>query len=817
MHGAGHPSGMRAFDPEHSLTSAATGTGIGQPVRRREDFRLVTGKGSYSDDLNLDGQVYAVMLRSPHAHARLRAIGTAEACAAPGVLAVLTGRDLVADGLRPIPHTPFSTHPAEIVLPNCDGSPTFVAPHWPLPSDKARFVGEAVAMVIATTVAAAKDGAELIEIDYEPLPAVTDAVAAIAPEAPRLWDDAASNLCIDAVVGDPVTTAAAFADAACVVKIETLVQRVTGVPMEPRAAVATYDPATGRYTLHAGGGSPVRQKHDLAGVLNVPPERVRVVMHDVGGNYGTRGGFFPEFALVAWAARRVGQPVKWTCERHELFLTDYQGRDLALQAELALDADGRFLAMRGSDTSNVGAHTVSFATLQKSVEVMTSIYQVPAACFRARAVLTNTVPTRPYRATGRPEAMFVMERLIDLAAQQFGFDRIALRRKNLLPVQSLPYTNPFGMTFDNGNYHQAMETALALGEWEGFAGRDRQARRRGRRRGIGVANYIDTGTGVTRERTEITVRPDGVIELVIGTMSNGQGHETTFAQLMSEWLGVPPDTVRLVTGDTDVVAFGGGSHSGRSMRLGSIIMHKACERIIARGVALAEHLLEASAGDIVFSDGRFAVKGTNVSIGLFEVAAAAIDPSRVPDHLRGTLAAECDEHVKDAAFPYGCHVCEVEVDPDTGVVEIVRYAAVDDVGRAVNPMIIHGQTHGSIVQGVGQALLEHCHYDPASGQLFASSFMDYAMPRADGLPLFVTEISEVPSTTHPLGIRPGGEGGIAPALAVVINAVVDALKEFGVQHVEMPATPQRVWQAIHGKSTKPVARGGAFQGRSWQS
>ena len=785
------------------MTSAPTGTGIGQPVRRREDLRLITGHGSYSDDLSLPGQVYAVMLRSPHAHARIRAIETASARAAPGVLAVLTGHDLVADGLRPIPHTPFSTHPAEIVLHNQDGSPAFVAPHWPLPSDKARFVGEAVAMVVATTIATAKDAAELVAIDYEPLPAVTDAAAATTPGASRIWNGAASNLCIDAVVGDPAKTEAAFANAAHVVKLATLVQRVTGVPMEPRAAVAIYDPASGRTTLYAGGGSPVRQKHDLAGVLNVPPERVRIVMHDVGGNYGTRGGFFPEFALVAWAARRVGRPVKWTCERHEAFLTDYQGRDLALEAELALDADGRFLAMRGSDTSNIGAHTVSFATLQKSVEVMTSIYHVPAACFRARAVLTNTVPTRPYRATGRPEAMFVMERLIDLACRQFGFDRLALRRKNLIPARSLPYVNPFGMTFDNGLYHQAMETALALGGWEGFAARAKEARRRGKRRGIAVANYVDTGTGVTRERTEITVRPDGVLELVIGTMSNGQGHETSFAQLMSEWLGVPPETVCLVTGDTDVLAFGGGSHSGRSMRLGSIVMKKACEAIIARGVALAEHLLEAAAADIVFSDGRFRVKGTNVSIGLFELAAAAVDPKRVPEHLRGALAAECDEHVKDAAFPYGCHVCEVEVDPDTGVVEIVRYAAVDDVGRAVNPMIVHGQTHGSIAQGLGQALLEHCHYDPGSGQLFTSSFMDYAMPRADGLPPFTTEISEVPATSHPLGIRPGGEGGTAPALAVVINAIVDALKEFGVRHLEMPATPQRVWQAIHDKSDEP--------------
>ena len=778
------------------MSEAPTGTGIGQPLRRREDRRLVAGQGCYSDDVHFAGQVYAVMLRSPHAHARIRAIDTAVARAAPGVLAVLTGHDLAADGLQPIPHTPFSTHPAEIVLRNQDGSPAFVAQHWPLPRDKARFAGEAVAMVVATTVAAARDGAERIAVDYEPLPAVTSAAAALAPDAPLVCDAAGSNLCIDAVVGDQERTAVAFGGAAQVVRLATLVQRVTGVPMEPRAAVAIYDATSSRYTLHTGGGSPERVKQDLAGVLAVPAERVRVLMRDVGGNYGTRGGFFPELALVAWAARRLGRPVKWTCERHECFLSDYQGRDLAFEAELALDADGRFLALRGTDTSNIGAHTVSFATLQKSVEVMTGIYHVPTACFRARAVLTNTVPTRPYRATGRPEAMFVMERLIDLAAQQTGLDRVELRRRNLITEDALPYRNPFGMTFDNGCYHRSMETALVLGDWARFPDRRREARRRGRRRGIGVANYVDTGTGVTRERAEVTVWPDGTVDLVIGTMSNGQGHETSFGQLVSEWLGVSPGNVRLVTGDTDVVAFGGGSHSGRSLRLGSIVMHKACEQIIRRGTVLAEHLLEAPAGDIVFADGRFQVQGTNLSITLAEVAAAALAPGRVPEPLRGPLAATCDQRVEQAAFPYGCHVCEVEIEPETGAIELIHYAAVDDVGRAVNPMIVHGQTHGGIAQGVGQALLEHCRHDPDSGQPLAGSFMDYAMPRAEGLPAFATEISEVPATSHPLGIRPGGEGGTVPALAAVVNAVVDALAELGVRHLDMPVTSERVWRAI---------------------
>ena len=779
------------------MLQSATKSGIGQPVRRREDFRLLTGKGCYSDDVNLAGQAYAVMVRSPHAHARIRSIDKTVAEKAPGVLAVLTGRDLFDDGLQAIPHSVGTRHPADVTLANKDGSSPFIPPHFPMVTTEAHHCGEIVAIVVAESLAAAKDGAELVAVDYEALPAVAHSLAAVAPKAPLARTDGRANISVDAELGDKPATDAAFATAAHVVKFTTWIPRIVGVPMEPRAAIGAYEPETGRYTLYAGMGGAVRPKQDLAKTIGVSEDKVRVVMQDVGGNFGTRGGFNPEFALVAGAARRVGRPVKWTCERSEAFVCDYQARDLAVEAELALDRDGNFLAMRGFNTSNVGAYPISYGPLAKGVEIMSSIYHVPAVHFRARAAITNTLPTRPYRSSGRPEVMFVVERLIDLAARQCGFDRLELRRRNLVPESAMPYRNPFGMVDDSGAYHKVMERVIALGDWAGFPARRAEARARGNYRGIGVSNYVDTATGTPRERAEVTVLPDGIVEVVVGTVSNGQGHETSFAQLIGEWLGVPLDSVRLVTGDTDRVAVGGGAHSGRALRLASIVMLNASRDIIAKGTQIAGQMLEAAAADLEFADGRFRVKGTDRSIGIFEAAAAALHRNDLPDELRGPLAAESDETVNLASFPYGCHVCEVEVDPDTGVVEIVHYAAVDDVGRAVNPLIVHGQVHGGITHGLGQALSEYCVYDRDTGQLLSGSLLDYALPRADRVPFFTTELSEVPTPTHPLGIRPAGEGGTTPALGAVVNAIVDALAEFGVTHIEMPATPARVWRAIH--------------------
>ena len=768
---------------------------IGQALRRKEDLRLITGAGRYSDDVDMPGQAYAYMVRSPHAHARIRAIETARALALPGVLAVLTGRDAAVDGLRPIPHSTALSSPPDIALKNRDGSPLPMTPHAPLPADCARFVGEAVAMVVAETVHAAMDGAECVKVDYDVLPCVTGALTAAKAGAPTLHDGYA-NVCIDADAGDLAATEQAFARAAHVVRLATWIQRVTGVPMEPRAAVACYDGATGRYWLHAGSGGIVRQKGELAGILGVPPAAVRVTANDIGGNFGTRNAFFPEFALIAWASKRIGRPVKWTCERHEAFLSDYQGRDLTVEAELALDADGRFVALRGSNLSNVGAHSVSYVPLIKGVGLMTSVYQVPVAHIRARAVLSNTAPTNPYRSAGRPEAMFVIERLISIAARRYGLDEVTLRRRNLVANSAMPYANPLGLTYDSGAYEQAMDQALALSDWNGFPQRRRHCARRGRLRGIGIANYVEATSGMPRERAEILVRPDGNVDVVIGTLSSGQGHETSFSQLITEWLGIAAEHGRIITHDTDIVTVGGGSHSARSMRFAGIVIGKAADAIIAKGKRIAAHLLEAAEHDIAFADGAFAIAGTDRRIGLIEAAAAAQTCADLPDDLRGALRAECDETMRVCAFPFGCHVCEVEIDAETGAAEIVKYVAVDDVGRAVNPLIVHGQTHGGIAQGVGQALFEQCIYEGASGQLLSASFMDYPMPRADTLPCFVTAISEVPSATNRLGIRGGGEGGTTPALAAVVNAVVNALADYGVDHLEMPVTPERIWRAI---------------------
>ena len=538
--------------------------GFGKPVLRKEDARLLVGRGCYSDDVNLPGQAYACFMRSPHAHARIRRIDTAAAVATPGVIAVLTGADAAADGVKPLTHSPMPGNPHEEMVRSGDVS--FVAPHPPMPADRARFVGEVVAMVIGETPAAARDGAERVVVDWTSLPAVTASSTAAAPGAPILYDGTTSNVCVDAQVGDAAAVEVVFSRAAHVVRFETWVQRVTGVTMEPRAAVGVWDPASGRYTVYAGAGGLGRTQTGVAGALGVPESAVRVVAREVGGNFGTRNSCYPEFALVAWAARRLGRPVKWTGERREAFLADYGGRDLVAHAELALDADGTFLAFRTVNTSNVGAHAVSFHPLNKGMAIATTIYRVPTVSLRGRAVLTNTSPTTPYRSAGRPEVMYVMERLIDLAARRHGFDRLELRRRNLVPPSAMPYRNAGGVLYDSGDYQAALDRTVALADWAGFAPRRAEARRRGRYRGIGVASYLEINTGFPRERAHVTVRPEGAVDVVLGTLSSGQGHATSFGQLVVEWLGVELSQVNLVTGDTDVTVVGGGAHSAREGR-----------------------------------------------------------------------------------------------------------------------------------------------------------------------------------------------------------------------------------------------------------
>jgi carbon-monoxide dehydrogenase large subunit len=769
--------------------------GIGKPLRRREDARFLTGAGKYADDMSLPGQVYAYVVRSPHAHARILGFGVGPAAGALGVFAVLTGTDAAADGLQPIPQRPVPANPHEVPLRSRDGAPFLIAPHPVLALGKTRYVGEPVAVVVAETLWQAMDAAERLAVEYNPLPAVVRSVDALALGAPLAWEEHGTNLCVDSETGDKAATELAFARAAHVVRLETAINRVTGVPMELRAAVGDYDEAAARYTVYtSSGGGVVRQREDIAAVLGVPAAAVRVVSGDVGGNFGIRNNTYPELALVAWAARRVGRPVKWSCERRDAFAADFHGRDLTSKAELALDEHGRFLAIRAVNTSNLGASAISFVPLAKGIAVSSSVYDIPRSYMRGLGVVTNTSPTSAYRSAGRPEVMFVLERLIDIACRRHGLDRIEIRRRNLVPPEAMPYRNPLGLVYDSGDYPASLRRAAELGDWGRFEGRRAEARRRGRCRGIGIAASIELNTGAPRARAEITIDPAGIVELVLGTMAAGQGHETSFAQVISEWLGVEPDQVRLMTGDSDRVLAGGGSASARSMRLGSWVIAKAADAIVDKGRRIAGAMLEAAEQDIEFAQ-RFVIKGTDRGVGLFEVAAAALG-DRIPSDLRGPLMGVSDETMSIPSYAYTCAVCEVEVDPETGLVDVVRYASVDDCGRAVNPMLIHGQSHGGIAQGIGQALWEACVYDPGSGQLLSGSFLDYAMPRADLLPTFDTEISEVPSTTNPLGMRGGSEGGITPGLAAVANAIVDALAEFGVEHIELPATPERVWNAI---------------------
>ena len=768
---------------------------IGKPMPRKEDARLITGKGRFTDDFSLDGQTYAVMVRSPYPHARIVAIDAAAAKAMPGVLGVFTGADCAADKLAPIPHDPVPKTKFDMKLTGPNGGAVFIGPNVLLPADKARHVGEAVAMVVAETKAEALDAAEAVEVPYEELPFVLHSEDAMRPGAPVLWDEVPNNVTVETVFGNVEATDQAFARAAHVVTKNFHIGRVTGVPLEPRAALGHYDAATGRYTLYAGSGGAVRQKSELVQVLGIAPENLRVLSHDVGGNFGTRNRTFVEFGLVLWASQKIGRPVKFTATRSEAFLSDYQGRDLVTKVELALDDKHRFIAMRATNISNVGARCVSLSPLSKGSGLIPGSYAIPATTLRAMAVFTNTMPTNAYRSSGRPEVTFAIERLVDTAAAQLGVDRIALRRKNLVPPKAMPYRNSVGMLYDSGRYQENMDWAMEIADWKGFAARRREAKRRGKLLGRGLANYVESSIGAPREQARIKVQPEGRVDVVIGTQPAGQGHETSFAQVISDLLHVPAESVRIILGDTDVVKVGGGSHSGRSMRHAATVFSKAAVDLIARGKAIAAIVMGAAADSVSFSDGRFVSRDTNLTFDFLELAAEAAR-HKLPDALKDGIAVVTDNEMHEPVFPNGTAICEVEVDPDTGEIAITRYASIDDVGRCINPLIVHGQTHGAIAQGVGQAMWEQIFLDPDSGQPLTGSLMDYGMPRADILPSFKTEIAEVLSPTNPLGIKAGGEGGTTAAPAVMVSAILDALGELGVRDITMPATPYAVWTAI---------------------
>jgi carbon-monoxide dehydrogenase large subunit len=774
---------------------------IGKAVVRHEDARLTTGRGRFSDDFSADGQAYAVMVRSPHAHARILGIDAARAKAMPGVLGVFTGADCLADGLGDIPHDPVPKTRYDMKLHAAGGGAVFTGPHPLLPPDRARHVGEAVAMVVAETVPQALDAAETVGIDYEVLPGVYHSEHAMRPGTPVIWSEVPDNVPVDTSFGDREATDRAFARADHVVAMDFHIDRVTGVPLEPRSALGEYDAQSGRYTLHAGSGGAVRQKRELTAVLGIAPERLRVVCHDVGGNFGTRNRVFVEFGLVLWAARKLRRPVKFTATRSEAFLSDYQGRDLVTKVELALARDGRFLAMRATNISNVGARCVSLSPLSKGAGLIVGSYAIPHAALRAMAVYTNTMPTNAYRSSGRPEVTFAIERLIDIAAEQLGVDRIALRRKNLIRPEAMPYRNAVGMTYDSGRYQENMDWAMDIADWKGFGQRRRAAAKRGKLLGRGLANYVESSIGAPNEQARITVRPEGRVDVVIGTQPSGQGHETSFAQVVSDLLHVPVESVNIILGDTDVVQVGGGSHSGRSMRHAATVFSKALPALVAKGKQVAAVILRSAPDHIEFSDGRFSSRETNRTFDFLELAKEA-GRHELPHELKDGIAVVADNEMHDPVFPNGCAICEVEVDPDTGAVRLTRYASVDDVGRCINPLIVHGQTHGAIAQGIGQALWEQCYVERDSGQPLVGSLMDYGLPRADTLPPFETEIAEVLSPTNPLGIKAGGEGGTTAAPAVIISAIVDALRDYGVRDIKMPATPYTIWKTIHDAKTR---------------
>ncbi|PYN72716.1 MAG: carbon monoxide dehydrogenase [Candidatus Rokuibacteriota bacterium] len=770
-----------------------TSSGIGASVKRREDVRLVTGQGRYAEDYDAPGQAYAAFVRSPHAHADVVAIDGTPALAVAGVLGVFTGRDLADGGVGAIP-TLIAERGGGIR--SRDGSAFAEPPWYALATDRVRHVGEPIAVVVAATAAAARDGAEAVVVRYAARPAVVDAVAALASGAARVHDGVAGNRAYDWECGDAEATARALAAAAQVTRLTLVDNRLVTCFLEPRAAVAEWHAATGRYRLHAGLQSVHQLATNLARVLGVRTEQVHCLTEDVGGGFGSKIQLYPEYVALAWAARRLGRPLKWVSSRSEGFVSDVQSRDHVLEGELALDATGRIVALRVHSTSNLGAYvapTIPISTLSNMERMISSLYAIPAIHLRVVGALTNTVPINVYRGVGRIECVYTVERLIGRAARETGRDPVELRRANM--VRAFPYRTATGALYDSGDYVARLDEAIARAEVAGFAARRAEAARRGKLRGIAVGPYIEGTGGVPQEFAEVRVLPTGIVEAPMGSNSQGQGHETVFAQVIAERLGVPYDAVRIVMGDTDRVAKGVGTFASRSMvRAGSAAV-EATAAVVAAGTTMAAHLLEAAAADIEFADGAFRVVGTHRSIAIFDVARAAA-AGKLPPALGTTLGAARMHENAAFAFANGCEVCELEVDPETGAIEIVALTVVDDSGRAVNPMIVHGQMHGAVAQGIGQALIERCAYDPATGQLLSGSFLDYAIPRADDLPAISVTSRDVPSPTNPLGVKGAGEGGTVGAPGAVIHAILDALAPLGVTHLDMPATPERVWRAI---------------------
>ena len=758
---------------------------IGDAPKRREDLRFVTGRGGYLDDLAFEGLAHAVVLRSSHAHAVIERMHTERARAAPGVLAVLTAEEASTDGLKPLRPS------AEA---NVQTGERFAFMPQPLLAEgKVRYVGEPVALIVAETRAQALDAAEQVMVDYTPLPTVTSATAARASGAPEISAEVPGNICFDWHVGDAAAVDAAFATAAHVVTLGLDNHRIVTNPIEPRGVVGLWDAEQGRYTAYVSSQSIHTTRDNAAHALGVAPAAVRFVAPDVGGGFGAKNFIYPEHVLILWAARRVGRPLKWIATRSEVFLADHQARDHLAEAALALDANGRFLALRVSSIANVGAYMVSAGGVQtlQYVHLPGTVYRIPAIDLEVAAVLSNTAPIGVTRGPGFAEAVNIIERLIDRAARQYGFDRAELRRLNMVPAAAMPVTNAFGNTVDSGAFSETLDRALARADVAGFPARRRESEARGLLRGLGFAYHIKGTGGSPSENVDIRFEADGTVSLITGTQTIGQGHETTFPQILADRLGIPNERIRLVQGDTDRIPIGGGHGSSRATYMGGTAIWRASEEIITKGARIAAEALEAAEADIRFADGSFVVAGTDRSVALLDVAALARDNGTPLD----TYHAWTREWM---TFPNGAHVVEVEIDPDTGEVRLARYTAVDDYGVLVNPMIAAGQAHGAIAQGAGQALLEHAAYDPASGQLIAGSLMDYALPRADDLLSYDLGFNATRCTTNPLGVKGCGEAGAVGAFPAVTNAILDALAPLGVTDFAGPATPERIWRAIRG-------------------
>jgi carbon-monoxide dehydrogenase large subunit len=777
---------------------------VGQPVPRKEDPVLLRGEGRYSDDLNQPGQAYAVMVRSAFAHGVIRSIDTAAAKALPGVLAVLTGQDLIDGGM--------GNMPSGMAFKNKDGSdmPKPVQPV--LTTDKVRFAGDPYAIVVAETAKQAKDGAEAVYADIEVLPAVTDAASAAAPGAPLVHDKTPGNVILDFQHGDVAAVEAAFASAAHVTKLAIRNSRVVVCPMEPRSAIGEYDPETDRWTLRVGSQGVFNMRQSLTGPLKAPVEKIRVLTGNVGGSFGMKSSCYPEYPAILYAAKLLGRPVKWTDERGESFLSDSHGRDHDMVQELALDANGKITALRITGYGNIGAYLSNGTVLQPTGNILRNsigVYATPAQLVQTQAIFSNTTPVGPYRGAGRPEGNYYIERLLDTAAREMGIDRAEIRRRNHILPDQMPYKTPAGTVYDSGDFPAVLDKALELADWDNFPKRRREAQERGRLRGIGIGQYLEVTGPPAPEMGGIRFEPDGTVTIITGTLDYGQGHATPFAQVLSARLGIPFEKIKLHQGDSDDLLAGGGTGGSKSLMASGTAIIEGAEKVREKGVQIAAHVLEAAEADIEFEvvrgEGRFRIAGTDRAIGIMELAdKLRTGQVKMPDGTPTTLSVSHVANSPPFAFPNGCHIAEVEVDPETGVSEVVAYVAVGDFGTVVNPMLVEGQTHGGIVQGIGQCFLEHVVYDE-SGQPVTGSYMDYALPRADNAPFFKFHSHPVPAKTNLLGAKGCGEAGCAGALPGVMNALVDALSVYGINHIDMPASPPVVWEAIQRAQAKLAA------------